>query len=79
MSNNKRIKVAGNELQFFRENAPSMFVALIVDQLKDEGCKVGRPKVNHELYTVKHDYDERVIIAARLVLKKLKGLEYQGQ
>lgn len=79
MANNKRIKVAGNELQFFRENAPNMFAALIVDHLKDQGYKVDRTKVNHDLYTIRLDYDERIITAARTVLKNLKGLEYQGQ
>jgi len=75
--NTKKIEVAGNELQFFRKNAPKGFAGLIAEQLSEEGHKIGRIKVHAELHTIKDGYDEKIINTARQVLKNLKGLEYQ--
>lgn len=77
--NTKKIEVTGNELQFLRRNAPKGFASIIVDQLKDQGYNVGRVKVHQELHTIKDFYDYNIISEARNVLKRLKGLEYQGQ
>ncbi len=77
--NTNKIEVSGNELQFFRKNAPKGFAGLIAEHLKSEGYPTDRVKVHAELHQIKDGYDEKIISTARHILKKLKDVEFDPQ
>ncbi|WP_447767037.1 hypothetical protein [Sphingobacterium faecium] len=73
---NTTIKVSIEELDFMRKNRPKSFTTSICEALQTEGHKVNRVKVHQELTTLKDEYDERIIDAARRVLRAIKNVEF---
>lgn len=72
----EKIQVDAREIIFFKENAPTGLVSLIIENLKAEGVEINRVQVHREITTVKKVYLKPVIHEARRLIKAIKGVEY---
>ena len=73
------MKVEDREILFIKRNAPRGFNNLIMEYLEARGVKENRTRIHTEISTIKSSYNEPIILAARYILKHVKGVEYNSQ
>lgn len=75
----EKIQVDAREIIFFKENAPTGLVSLIIENLKEKGIEINRVQVHREITTIKKNYLKEVIFEARRLIKAIKGIEYKQE
>lgn len=74
-----KIEIDAREILFFKENAPTGFIALVREALSEKGVELSRDQVMRELTILKKEYIADVISEARRIIKALKGVEYDSE
>lgn len=65
------MKVDAREILFIRQNAPRNLMRFVA-----QNTSIPYTRVRNEFFTLKDDYDEKIVTEARRLLKAISNIEY---